>query len=107
MIEQKRKALADILNTDISQIAFSPFGFECGDNVYEILCEESEIKKALDLELDYEQECAEESLQYVDLEWLIPYIDFDKYFAHAAFTLEDFGWNKYIVNNINYYVRTV
>lgn len=107
MIEQKRKALADILDTDESQIAFGSFGFECGDRVYEIIFEESEIKKALDSELDYEQQCAEDSLCDADLDWLIPYVDFDKYFADAAFTLEDFGWYRYTVNNIIYYVRIV
>lgn len=107
MIEQKRKALADVLDTDISQIAFGPFGFECGDRVYEIIFEENEIKKALDSELDYERQCAEDSLCDADLEWLTPYVDFDKYFADAAFTLEDFGFEKHNVNGIIYYVRIV
>ncbi len=105
MIEQKRKALADILNTDESQITFGTFGFEFDQYTYEVLCEENEIKEALDSELDYERQCATDSLYGADLEWLIPYVDFDHYFADAALTLEDFGWDRYTVNNIIYYVR--
>lgn len=107
MIEQKRKALADILDTDESQIAFGPFGFEFDHYTYEVLCEESEIKEALDSELDYEIQCATDSLYDADLEWLIPYIDFDHYFADTAFTLEDFGFEKHDINGIIYYVRIV
>lgn len=105
MIEQKRKALADILDTDESQIAFGSFGFEFDHYTYEVLCEEGEIKEALDSELDYERQCAIDSLQYADLKWLIPYVDFDQYFTDAAFTLEDFGFEKHNVNGIIYYVR--
>lgn len=107
MIEQKRKALADILNTDESQIAFGTFGFEFDQYTYEVLCEENEIKEALDSELDYERQCAIDSLYEADLEWLITYVDFDKYYADAAFNLEDFGFAKHIINGIIYYVRIV
>lgn len=107
MIEQKRKALADILNTDESQITFGTFGFEFDQYTYEVLCEENEIKEALDSELDYERQCATDSLYGADLEWLIPYVDFDHYFADAAFNLEDFGFEEHNVNGIIYYVRIV
>lgn len=107
MIEQKRKALADALDVDESQIAFGPFGFEFDHCNYEVICGESEIKGALDSELEYEQQCVIDSLQDADLEWLSYYVDFDKYFADSAFTLEDFGWDRYILNNIIYYVRIV
>lgn len=107
MIEQKRKVLADVLDVDESQIAFGPFGFEFDHFTYEVLCGENEIKETLDSELDYEQQCIIDSLQDAGLEWLIYYVDFDKYFADSAFTLEDFGWDRYIVNNITYYVKIV
>lgn len=107
MIEQKRKALADILDTDESQIAFGAFGFEFDHYTYEVLCEESEIKEVLDSELDYERQCAIDSLCDADLDWLVPYVDFDEYFRDNAFNLEDFGFEKHVVNGIIYYVRIV
>jgi hypothetical protein len=107
MIEQKRKALADILAVDESEVTLGPFGYVVNTCTYEVLFEEEEIQNALESELKFERECIEADLEDTDYEWLLRYIDFDKYFRDQGFSLEDYGFNKHKVNDIIYYVREV
>lgn len=107
MIEQKKKALADILAVDESEVTLGPFGYVVNTCTYEVLFEEEEIQDALESELKFERECIEDDLEDTDHEWLLPYIDFDKYFRNQGFSLEDYGFNKHKVNDIIYYVREV
>lgn len=107
MIEQKKKALADILAVDESEVSLGPFGYVVNTCTYEVLFEEKEIQDALESELNFERECIETDLEDTDCEWLLGYIDFDKYFRDQGFSLEDYGFNKHKVNDIIYYVREV
>lgn len=107
MTEQKKKALADILAVDESEVSLGPFGYVVNTCTYEVLFEKKEIQDALESELNFERECVETDLEDTDYEWLLPYIDFDKYFRDQAFSLEDYGFNKHKVNDIIYYVREV
>mgnify|MGYP003417733026 CR=1 FL=1 len=107
MIEQKKKALADILAVDESEVTLGPFGYVVNTCTYEVLFEEEEIQDALESELKFERECIEDDLEDTDYEWLLRYIDFNKYFRDQGFSLEDYGFSKHKVNNIIYYVREV
>lgn len=107
MIEQKKKALADILAVDESEVNLGPFGYVVNNSTYEILCDKDEIDSMLESELAYEQQCAEEDIECSGCEWIIPYIDFEKYFKDNNFTLVDFGFSKYEINDVIYYVREV
>jgi hypothetical protein len=107
MIEQKKKALADILAVDESEVSLGPFGYVVNNCTYEILFDKEEIQDALESELDFERECMEDALEEADVKWLIPYVDFDKYFRDQAFSLEDYGFEKHKVNDVIYYVREV
>ena len=107
MIEQKRKALADILAVDESEVILGSFGYVVNNCTYEVLCEKEEINAMLESELDYERKCIEENLEEAYVEWLIPYVDFNRYFRDQAFSLEDFSFYKYNINGIIYYVREV
>lgn len=107
MIEQKRKALADILAVDESEVSLGPFGYVVNTCTYEVLCEGKEIQDALESELNLEREYIETDLEDTDYEWLLSYVDFDRYFRDQAFSLEDFGFSKHRVNDIIYYVREV
>lgn len=104
-MEQKIKALADILAVDESEVSSGPFGYVVDTCTYEVLCEEKELQDTLESELKFERECIEADLEDTDYDWLIRYIDFDRYFRDQAFSLEDYGFNKYKVNDIIYYVR--
>lgn len=107
MIEQKIKALADVLNIEESEIQLGPFGYVANTCTYEVLCNSDEVNDMLESELAFERQCAEGDLEEGGYEWIIPYVDFDKYFRDNAFCLEDFGFNRYIINDVTYYIREV
>lgn len=107
MKEQKIKALADVLNVEESEIKLGPFGYVANTCTYEVLCDQEEIDDMLESELAFERQCAEEDLEEGGYEWVIPYVDFDKYFKDNCFKLEDFGFNRYIINDVIYYIREV
>ena len=49
----------------------------------------------------------EEEMSNCDFAFLVQYVDFDKYFNDVNYTLEDFGWDRYTVNNKIYYIKEV
>ena len=106
ILNEKITALADILSVDESVIEVTPEGEFCVDNTstYSVTTlEEDQLAE----ELYLERACIEEEMNNSDLAFLIQYTDFDKYFNDVNYTLEDFGWDRYTVNNKIYYIKEV
>lgn len=107
MKEQKIKALADVLSVNESDIQLGPFGYYVFGCTYEVLCDPEEIADTLESELTFERRCAEEDLESEGFEWVVPYVDFDTYFKDNDFSLLDFGFDRYIIDNVTYYIKEV
>lgn len=106
ILNEKITALADILSVDESVIEVTPEGDFHVDSIslYEVTTlDEDQLQEELDTEMFY----IKQELENSDFAFLINYIDFDKYFRDINFTLEDFGWDRYTVNNKIYYIREV
>lgn len=106
ILNEKIIALADILSVDESVIEITPDGEFCVDNTSTYVVatlEEDPLTEELYLERTY----IEEEMNNSDLAFLVKYVDFDKYFNDINYTLEDFGWDRYTVNNKIYYIKEV
>lgn len=107
MVNEKMKALADILSVDVSEIEYNHEEYCVNNNrIYEII-DKDDYDEVLDYEIDNLIDSMRYDLSHSDFSYLEGYIKWDKFVNDSGYDLSDFRWDEHSFNDKYYYIREI